>query len=44
LRVVLFIAYGSCFESMLLETSALGLWMFMATFALRLLSVSRVAP
>jgi O-antigen ligase len=44
LRVVLFIAYGSCFESMLLETSALGLWMFMATFGLRLLSVSRVAP
>lgn len=44
LRVCLFAAFGSCFESMLIEESALGLFLFMAAFGLRLLSVSRVTP
>jgi O-antigen ligase len=44
LRVCLFAAFGSCFESMLIEESTLGLFLFMAAFGLRLLSVSRVAP
>ncbi|MGO9703018.1 MAG: O-antigen ligase family protein [Xanthobacteraceae bacterium] len=42
LRVCLFAAFGSCFESMLIEESTLGLFLFMAAFGLRLLSVSRV--
>jgi O-antigen ligase len=44
LRVCLFAAFGSCFESMLIEESTLGLFLFMAAFGLRLLSVSRVTP
>ncbi len=44
LRVCLFAAFGSCFESMLIEASTLGLFLFMAAFGLRLLSVSRVTP
>ena len=42
LRVCLFAAFGSCFESMLIEESTLGLFLFMAAFGLRLLSVWRV--
>ena len=44
LRVCLFAAFGSCFESMLIEESTLGLFLFMAAFGLRLLSVWRVTP
>ncbi len=44
LRVCLFAAYGSCFESMLLQEGGAALFLFAATFALRLLSVSRVTP
>ena len=44
LRVCLFAAFGSCFESMLIEESTLGLFLFMAAFGLRFLSVWRVAP
>jgi len=42
LRVCLFAAFGSCFESMLIEESTLGLFLFMAAFGLRFLSVSHV--
>jgi O-antigen ligase len=41
LRVCLFAAFGSCFESMLLQEGELGLFFFTSAFALRLLSVSR---
>jgi hypothetical protein len=44
LRVCLFAAYGSCFESMLLQEGGAALFLFAATFALRLLSVSRLTP
>ena len=44
LRAVLFAAYGSCFESMLLQEGGAALFLFAATFGLRLLSVSRVVP
>jgi O-antigen ligase len=44
LRVCLFAAYGSCFESMLLQEGGAALFLFAATFALRLVSVSRVTP
>ncbi len=44
LRVCLFAAFGSCFESMLIEQGALGLFLFMAAFGLRLQSVWRVTP
>ena len=44
LQVCLFAAFGSCFESMLIEESTLGLFLFMAAFGLRLLSVWRVTP
>lgn len=44
LRVCLFAAYGSCFESMLLQEGGAALFLFATTFALRLLSVSRVTP
>jgi O-antigen ligase len=43
LRVCLFAALASCFESMLLQEGELGLFFFTSAFALRLLSVSRVA-
>lgn len=43
LRVCLFAAFGSCFESMLLQEGELGLFFFTSAFALRLLSVSRMA-
>jgi O-antigen ligase len=42
LRVCLFAAFGSCFESMLIEASTLGLFLYMSAFGLRFLSVSRV--
>jgi O-antigen ligase len=42
LRTCLFAAYGSCFESMLLQEG--GLFLFTAAFGLRLLSLSRVTP
>jgi O-antigen ligase len=41
LRVCLFAALGSCFESRLLQEGAAGLFLFTAVFGLRLLSVSR---
>ena len=44
LRVCLFAAYASCFESMLIQEGALGLFLFMSAFGLRLFSVSRVTP
>jgi O-antigen ligase len=44
LRVCLFSAYASCFESMLVREGALGLFLFTAAFGLRLLSLSRVKP
>jgi O-antigen ligase len=44
LRVSLFAAYGSCFESMLLQEGGAALFLFAATFGLRLLSVTRVRP
>jgi O-antigen ligase len=44
LRVSLFAAYGSCFESMLLQEGGAALFLFAATFGLRLLSVTRVKP
>ncbi len=44
LRVCLFAAFGSCFESMLIEESTLGLFLFMAAFGMRLVSVWRVTP
>jgi O-antigen ligase len=43
LRVCLFAAYASCFESMLMQEGELGLFFFTSVFALRLLSVSRLA-
>jgi hypothetical protein len=43
LRVCLFAAYESCFESMLIQEGALGLFLFMSAFGLRFLSLSRVA-
>lgn len=42
LRVCLFTAYGSCFESMLLRQGAAAIIVFIAVFGLRYLSVSRV--
>jgi O-antigen ligase len=42
LRICLFAAFGSCFESMLLPEGAAGLSLFLAAFGLRFLSVSRV--
>jgi O-antigen ligase len=42
LRVCLFSAYASCFESMLIQEGALGLFLFMSAFGLRLLSRSRL--
>jgi len=42
LRVCLFAAYASCFESMLIQEGALGLFLFMSAFGLRLFSVSHV--
>ncbi len=42
LRVCLFMAYESCFESMLLQEGGAALFLFTATFGLRFLSVSRV--
>ena len=44
LRVCLFAAFGSCFESLLIDASALGLFLFMAAFGLRFISVTRVVP
>ncbi len=44
LRVSLFAAYASCFESMLLQEGGAALFLFAATFGLRLLSVTRVKP
>jgi O-antigen ligase len=44
LRVCLFAAYGSCFESMLLQEGGAALFLFAATFGLRLLSVTRATP
>jgi O-antigen ligase len=42
LRVCLFSAYASCFETMLIQGAALELFLFTAVFGLRLLTVSRV--
>ena len=42
LRVCLFAAYASCFENMLLREGVAALFLFTATFGLRLLSVTRV--
>ena len=42
LRVCLFAAYASCFENQLLREGMAALFLFMATFGLRLLSVTRV--
>jgi len=44
LRVCLFAAYASCFESMLIQEGALGLFLFMSAFGLRLFSISRATP
>ena len=44
LRVCLFAAYASCFESMLLQEGGAALFLFAATFGLRLISISRVRP
>ena len=44
LRVCLFAAYASCFESMLLQEGGAALFLFAATFGLRLLSVARATP
>ena len=44
LRVCLFAAYGSCFESRLLQEGTGGFFLLTAAFGLRLLSVSRAAP
>lgn len=44
LRVSLFAAYGSCFESLLLQEGGAALFLFAATFGLRLLSMTRVKP
>jgi O-antigen ligase len=41
MRVCLFSAYASCFESMLIEGGVVELFLFMAAFGLRFLSVSR---
>ncbi len=43
LRICLFAAYESCFESVLVPEGTLALFLIMATFGLRVLSVSRVA-
>ena len=43
LRVCLFAAYGSCFENLLMQGGALAMFLFTATFALRFLSVARLA-
>lgn len=43
LRVCLFAAYASCFESMLVQEGVAGMFLFLATFGLRFLSVSRLA-
>lgn len=42
LRVCLFAAYESCFETVLVPEGTLALFLFTATFGLRFLSVSRV--
>ena len=42
LRVCLFAAYASCFENLLLREGMAALFLFMATFGLRLLSVTRM--
>jgi O-antigen ligase len=42
LRVCLFAAYASCFEALLLREGVAALFLFTATFGLRLLSVTRV--
>jgi len=42
LRVCLFAAYASCFESMLIETGSLGLFLIASAFALRFLSLTHV--
>jgi O-antigen ligase len=44
LRVSLFTAYASCFESILGQEGAAMLFLFAATFGLRLLAVSRPTP
>ena len=44
LRVCLFAAYASCFESMLIESGAVALFLFSSAFAMRLLSVTRAIP
>jgi hypothetical protein len=43
LQVCLFAAYESCFESMFLQVGELWLFLIAATFALRLLSLTRAA-
>jgi len=43
-RVCLFSAYASCFESMLIQEGMLGFFLFMAAFGLRFLSRSRLTP
>lgn len=42
LRICLYAAYASCFESMLIESGAVALFLFSSAFAMRLLSVTRV--
>ncbi len=42
LRVCLFAAYGSCFESLLLQEGGAALFLFVSTFGLRFLSVARM--
>lgn len=42
LRVCLFSAYASCFETMLLQGAALDLFLFTAAFGLRFLAMTRV--
>lgn len=42
LRICLFAAFGSCFESMLLPEGAAGLLLFLAAFGLRFLTMARV--
>jgi O-antigen ligase len=42
LRVCLFAAYGSCFESLLLQEGGAALFLFVATFGLRFLTMSQV--
>ena len=44
LRICLFAAYQSCFETMFTEVGPLWLVLFVAVFGLRFLSVTRVSP